>query len=122
MTPEVFLYMGIYTDRYYFMETVKNVFNFEKGNGFFADVLMYDKEEKAIYQVTVCNGDYAEKRPVAMTAKPINRDVENVTSLNASQLVEIYKKGQLKDGKLKEIASRLDEEDNPVIMLIKQKK
>ena len=122
MTPEDFLYMGIYTDRYYFMETVKNVFNFEKGNGFFADVLMYDKEEKAIYQVTVCNGDYAEKRPVAMTAKPINRDVENVTSLNASQLVEIYKKGQLKDGKLKEIASRLDEEDNPVIMLIKQKK
>ena len=122
MTPEVFLYMGIYTDRYYFMEAVKNVFNFEKGNGFFADVLMYDKEEKAIYQVTVCNGDYAEKRPVAMTAKPINRDVENVTSLNASQLVEIYKKGQLKDGKLKEIASRLDEEDNPVIMLIKQKK
>ena len=122
MTPEVFLYMGIYTDRYYFMETVKNVFNFEKGNGFFADVLMYDKEEKAIYQVTVCNGDYAEKRPVAMTAKPINRDVENVTSLNASQLIEIYKKGQLKDGKLKEIASRLDEEDNPVIMLIKQKK
>ena len=122
MTPEVFLYMGIYTDRYYFMETVKNVFNFEKGNGFFADVLMYDKEEKAIYQVTVCNGDYAEKRPVAMTAKPINRDVENVTSLNASQLVEIYKKGQLKDGKLKEIASKLDEEDNPVIMLVKQKK
>ena len=57
-----------------------------------------------------------------MTAKPINRDVENVTSLNASQLVEIYKKGQLKDGKLKEIASRLDEEDNPVIMLVKQKK
>lgn len=122
MTPEVFLYMGIYTDRYYFMEAVKNVFNFEKGNGFFADVLMYDKEEKAIYKVTVCNGDYAEKRPVAMTAKPINRDVENVTSLNASQLIEIYKKGQLKDGKLKEIASRLDEEDNPVIMLVKQKK
>ena len=122
MTPEVFLYMGIYTDRYYFMEAVKNVFNFEKGNGFFADVLMYDKEEKAIYKVTVCNGDYAEKRPVAMTAKPINRDDENVTSLNASQLIEIYKKGQLKDGKLKEIASRLDEEDNPVIMLVKQKK
>lgn len=122
MTPEVFLYMGIYTDRYYFMEAVKNVFNFEKGNGFFADVLMYDKEEKAIYQVTVCNGDYAEKRPVAMTAKPINRDIENVTSLNASQLVEIYKKGLLKDGKLKEIASRLAEEDNPVIMLVKQKK
>lgn len=122
MVPEVFLYMGIYTDRYYFMQTVKNVFNFEKGNGFYTDELMYDKEEKAIFQVTVHNDDYAEKRPVAMTAKSINREIEDATSLNASRLVEIYKKGQLKDGKLKEIASRLDEDDNPVIMLVKYKK
>ena len=121
MEPEVFLYMGIYTDRYYFMQTVKNVFNFEKGNGFYTDELMYDKEEKAVYQVAVYNGDYAEKRTVAMTAKPINSEIEDTTSLNASRLVEIYKKGQLKDGQLKEIASRLSEEDNPVIMLVRQK-
>ena len=85
-------------------------------------IQVYDKEEKSLYQVAVYNNDYAEKRTVAMTAKSINREIENVTSLNASPLVEIYKKGQLKEGKLKEIASRLDEEDNPVIMLIKQKK
>ena len=122
MQPEVFLYMGIHNDRYYFMETVKNVFNFEKGNGFYTDELVYDKEEKSLYQVAVYNNDYAEKRTVAMTAKSINHEIENVTSLNASPLVEIYKKGQLKEGKLKEIVSRLDEEDNPVIMLVKQKK
>lgn len=122
MEPEVFLYMGIYTDRYYFMETVKNVFNFEKGNGFYSDILVYDKEEKALFQVTVYNNDYVEKRPVAMTAKSTNREIEDVTSLNASPLVEIYKKGHLKEGKLKEIASTLDEEDNPVIMLVKQKR
>ena len=122
MQPEVFLYMGISTDRYHFMQTLKNVFNFEKGNGFYTDELVYDREEKAMFQVAVCNGDYAEKRTVAMTAKSINREIENATSLNASQLVEIYKKGQLKDGKLKEIVSKLDEEDNPVIMLVKQKK
>lgn len=122
MQPEVFLYMGISTDRYHFMQTLKNVFNFEKGNGFYTDELVYDKEEKAIFQVAVYNGDYAEKRTVAMTAKSINREIENATSLNASRLVEIYKKGQLNDGKLKEIASKLDEEDNPVIMLVKQKK
>lgn len=122
MEPEVFLYMGIHTDRYYFMQTVKNVFNFDKGNGFYTDELVYDKQEKAFFQVSVCNGDYAEKRTVAITAKSINREIEDVTSLNASRLVEVYKKGQLKDGKLKDIASRLDEEDNPVIMLVKQKK
>lgn len=122
MDPEVFLYMGICTDRYYFMQTVKNVFNFEKGNGFYTDELVYDKEEKALFQVAVYNGDYAEKRPVAMTAAPVNREIEYVTILDAFRLVEIYEKGQLKDGQLKEIASRLDEDDNPVIMLIKQKK
>ncbi len=57
-----------------------------------------------------------------MTAKSINREVEGATSLNAFRLIEIYKEGQLKDGKLKEIASKLDAEDNPVIMLVKQKK
>lgn len=122
MEPEVFLYMGIHTDRYYFMQTVKNVFDVEKGNGFYTDELMYDKAEKAIFRTTVYNEDYAEKRPVAMTAQSINREIEYATSLNAFQLVEIYEKGQLKEGKLKEIASRLNEEDNPVIMLVKQKK
>lgn len=68
MEPEVFLYMGIHTDRYYFMQTVKNVFNFDKGNGFYTDELVYDKQEKAFFQVSVCNGDYAEKRTVAITA------------------------------------------------------
>ena len=121
MEPEVFLYMGISTDRYYFMQTVKNVFNFEKGNGFYTDELMYDTEEKAVFQVAVYNDDYVEKRTVAMTAKSINREIENATSLNASRLVEIYKKGKLK-GKLKDIAATLDEESNPVIMLVKQKK
>lgn len=41
---------------------------------------MYDKEEKAIFQATVYNGDYTEKRPVAMTAKSINREIENIAS------------------------------------------
>jgi len=122
MKPEVYLYMGISTDRYYFLQTVKNVFNFEKGDGFYTDELMYDKKEKALFQATVYNNDYTEKRSVAMTARSINREIEDVTSLDASPLVEIYKKGQLKDGKLKEIASKLDEEDNPVIMLVKQKR
>jgi len=42
--------------------------------------------------------------------------------MEAHRLVEYYKKGDFRDGKLKDIASRLDEEDNPVIMLIKHKK
>lgn len=121
MDPEVFLYMGIYTGRYYFMETMKNEFNFENGNGFPTGELMYDKEENTFFQFNVYNGDYAEKRTVAMTARALNLEIEGVTTLGAFQLVEEYKKGQLKDGKLKEIAATLNEEDNPVIMLVKHK-
>ncbi|GEM_PF-4940917 len=40
--------------------------------------------------------------------------------LEAEYLIDAYKKGELKN-KLKEIASTLDEESNPVIMLVKYK-
>jgi hypothetical protein len=41
--------------------------------------------------------------------------------LEAFELVEAYKEGKLK-GKLKKVAATLDEEDNPMIMIKKQKK
>ncbi|MDL2278874.1 6-bladed beta-propeller [Parabacteroides sp. OttesenSCG-928-G07] len=121
MEPEIFLYMGIYTNRYYFMRTVKNVFDLEKGNGFYDEQLMYDKEENALFRISVYNDDYVEKRTVAVTARSLNHEIEDVTSLSASRLVEEYKKNNLK-GKLKEIAAGLDEDDNPVIMLKKHKR
>jgi len=122
MEPEVFLTMGILTDRYYFMQTIKNEFNFENGRGFYTDELMYDKEENALFQFTVYNDDYSEKRPVGMTSRSINHEIEASVILEAYRLVENYEKGELKDGKLKEIAAKLDVEDNPVIMLVKRKK
>ena len=122
MEPEVFLTMGILTDRYYFMEAFKNEFNFEKGSGFYSDRLMYDKEENALFQFSVYNDDYSEKRTVGMTSRPINQEIEASIVLEAHRLVENYEKGELKDGKLKEIAAKLDAEDNPVIMLVKHKK
>ena len=53
--------------------------------------------------------------------KPINHEIASWYSLEAYQLVESYNKGELK-GILKEIASKLNEDSNPVIMLIKYKK
>ena len=43
------------------MQTIRNEFNFETGNGFYGDELMYDKEENALFQFAVYNGDYTEK-------------------------------------------------------------
>ena len=122
MNPEVFLLLRLFSDRYYFMETIKNVFNFDTRDGFPSILFMYDKQEKAFFGCTVYNGDYSIKQEVNIIGlRPVNHEVESWQSLEAYQLVEADGKGQLK-GKLKEIASKLDAEDNPVIMLVKHRK
>jgi hypothetical protein len=121
MNPEVFLFLSIFTDRYYFMETVKKIYDFGTNSGFPNVDLMYDKQEKAIFKYTVYNGDFSNKKEVYMKSRPVNDKIASWQALEAHQLVESYRKGELK-GKLKEIAATLDEESNPVIMLIKHKK
>ncbi|GHT10480.1 hypothetical protein FACS189426_10750 [Bacteroidia bacterium] len=122
MNPEVHLILRLFSDRYYFMETIKNVYDFNKNRGFPKTFMMYDKQERAMFNYAVYNGDYTTKKEIYMSiTRPVNHEIESWYPLEAHQLVESYKNGELK-GKLKEIAAKLDEEDNPVIMLIKHKK
>jgi hypothetical protein len=125
MDPGVFLSVSILTDRYYFMKTIRNEFDFEKMTGFpIAELLMYDRQENALFKYTVYNDDYTYntyKRTVNMASRPVNHEIASGQSLEAYQLVEAYGKGELK-GPLKDIAASLDEESNPVIMLIKHRK
>lgn len=119
--PEVLLTMGVTTDRYYFVKTIKKVFDFTKGRGFPSTDLMYDKQEKAVFGAAVLNGDYVKRQNVDMTSHPVNGKIAVFQNISASQLVEAYKNDELK-GKLKEVASRLGEESNPVLMLVKYQK
>jgi hypothetical protein len=121
MNPEVFLFLSTISDRYYFMETVKKEYNDATRPRFPSSDIMYDRQEKAIYQYTVYNDDYVDKIPVNIKSRPLNAEIVFWQRLEAYQLVEAYENGQLK-GRLKEIAAELDEEDNPVIMLVKHKK
>jgi len=121
MDPEIFLFQNMITDRYYFMETVKKEWDFEKQKGFPSTDLVYDKQEKAIFRYTVYNGDYSNEREVYMKSRPVGNDIATWQTLSPPQLIEAHKKGQLK-GKLNDIAVELDEESNPVIMLAKHKK
>jgi len=121
MNPEVFLFPGILTDRYYFVESVKKEYNFTTQDGFPSTDLMYDRNEKKIYECKVYNYDYSNKKTVSMMRKTINNEIAFCQMLGADVLVETYKKGELK-GKLKGIAENLKEDDNPVIMLVKYKK
>ena len=118
MDPKVFLVLRVMSNRYYFMETAMISTVNDYPRKFFA----YDTQEKSFLGYTVYNGDYTTKKELYMNRFiPVGQDGVYWQRLWAHQLVEDYKKGILK-GKLKEIAATLDEEDNPVIMLIKPKK
>lgn len=84
-------------------------------------------------EVWICNNhnlkvydamDFSKKQEISLGQQPgntVNQEIVTSVALNAFDLVEAYEQGQLK-GKLEEFAAGLDEEDNPVIMLVKHKK
>jgi hypothetical protein len=119
--PEIWLFVStIVTDRYCFMEVVKKEGDAIKLIGLPTTNLMYDKQEKAIFEYAVHNDDYLTEEYTHMTFQPVNNEIA-AWHIEAYSLIESYGKGELK-GKLKEIAAKLNEYDNPVIMLVKHKK
>lgn len=126
MEPEVFLFPGVLTDRYYFMQTVKREYNFTTDTGMLRTDLVYDTQENAIFECIVYNDDFETKKPMSLAYEIpmftiVNNEIAFMKRLEAYELVEAYKQGQLK-GRLKEIAAGLNEESNPVIMIAKCKK
>jgi hypothetical protein len=121
MEPIIFLFPGVLTGNYYFMQTTKMEYDFDTSRGFPRTDLVYDRQGKTIFKTTVYNGDYTNERPVNMFLDGVNNEIAFYQKLEADNLVEDYEKVILK-GKLKEIVSNLKEEDNPVIMLVKHKK
>lgn len=121
MNPEEGLIIRLFSDRYYFMESIKNVYDWDTQEGFPSKYFMYDTKERYFSGYTIYNGDFITKKEIYMSMiKPVNHDIASWYSLEAYQLLESFKKGELK-GKLKEITSELDEDSNPVIMLIKHR-
>ena len=122
MDPEIYPVLRMVSNRYYFMESVKNVFDFRKNEGFPRTYFMYDTKEKKFSSYIVYNGDYTSKKELYMVMfTPINSKGELWATLDAYELCRDYEDGKLK-GKLKEVASKLDEDDNRVIMLVKPKR
>jgi len=83
---------------------------------------MYDRRDRTIYEYTIYNDDYSSKITVNMSRPTRNDEIAFWQKIESYQLVEALEKGELKNDKLKEIAAKLDVEDNPVIMLVKHKK
>jgi hypothetical protein len=83
---------------------------------------MYDRQDKNIYEYTTYNDDYLSRINISMSRPSNNDKIAYLQKIEAYQLIEALEKGELKEGKLKDIAAKLDAEDNPVIMLVKHKK
>lgn len=122
LDPEFYLILKLVSDRYYFMESIKNVYDFRKEEGFPKTYFVYDTQEKDFFSYIIYNGDYSYKKELYMVMfTPINTKGELWATIDAFELCRDYEKGKLK-GKLKDIAAKLGEDDNRVIMLVKPKK
>ena len=122
MNPEFHVVLRLISDSYYFMESVKNVYDFRKQEGFPRTYFVYDTKEKDFFSYITYNGDYTSKKELYMVMfTPINSKGELWATLDAFELCRDYEDGKLK-GKLKKIASKLGEDDNRVIMLVKPKR
>ena len=80
---------------------------------------MYDMKENIIYEYSLYNADYVHKEFVSLGYGGIafiNKEIAFVKTLEAPDLVDAYKNGNLKG-----IAASLDEESNPVLMIAKYK-
>lgn len=127
-TPEVgtmdapsFLQCGIETTQYVFLTRVAVNENDEQ-NMFPEDNLVYDKETGEIHEYEIVNKDYPKEK-VVLNSHLVNGDMEpgyGISRFYAFELLEAYNRGEL-NGKLKEIAASLEEEDNDVLVLYKFK-
>ena len=100
------------TDDWMFLSGIEMAYDFSKNEGLHQTNYAVEKASGEIYELKFTQPDYEGKEysPTALNARYYPAD----------ELLTALEEGKLK-GKLKEIASTLDEEDNGVVMLLKRK-
>ena len=100
------------TDDWMFLSGIEMAYDFSQNKGLHQINYGVEKESGEIFELTFVHPDYEGKEysPTALNAQ----------YYSSGELFTALEDGKLK-GKLKEIASTLGEEDNGVIMLLKQK-
>ena len=100
------------TEDWMFLSGIEMAYDFSKNEGMRQTNYGIEKASGNIFELTFIHPDYEGKEysPTAL----------NVRYYPADELLTALEEGKLK-GKLKEMAQLLDEEDNGVVMLLKQK-
>ena len=118
----VFIFPALETRRYLMMSCIgKNPSASDPMKMFYAKTFAYDREDGSFYEPTVISGDYDNWR-LPVNSGAIGHNTVNAISVNLSavSLVIALEEGKL-HGKLREVASTLKEDDNPVIMIVRFK-
>lgn len=127
MDTPIYLFPGVITSEYYFLQSVEKYYDPTTRTGFETKDLFFDKTKNALYEYHIENADFdSEQSFNLVNPRPslsfFNNDtIAFITRMEAPDLIEALNDGKLR-GPLKEIASGLDEEDNPVLMIAKYKK
>ncbi len=119
MVPPMMVAVDFFTDKYIFIRALEKIFD---GTVPKQNDMVYDKHLNVFYQLVLLNKDYSIKRSIngplkGHTALPHNTGINVMV---AEYLIRDYRAGKLK-GELKQITSKLKEDDNPVLILIKFK-
>ena len=102
------------------MKSIERVWDFDKNEGLASKDLVFDRKKGTIHECAIYNADF-KGQYISLPLRVFNRSSEFYIPLNPVDLIEAHAAGQL-SGRLAEIASTLDEEDNPVILIAKYKK
>ena len=110
--------------RYYFFKRQQALLEFQ-GNAATdtkSTYVAYDRKEKQLLNPTFTNEDYpSQDIPMSKLLQCAGSANRCYLQLEAFKLKEALVEGKLK-GTLKSIAEKLDEEDNPVLMVVEFKK
>lgn len=113
----VYLEQGVETGKYIGLVRI-GINEKEKQNMFPSQNWVYNKEDSSIHEYKIINEEYPDMN-FTLDAHMVNCDIQpgyGVGRLTAGRLVDAYENGKLQ-GKLKEIAATLNEEDNDVLMV-----
>ena len=121
---DFFLMLRGANKRYYFFKRQQALLEFQ-GNAATdpkSTYIAYDRKSKEIIQPTFTNNDYpSQDIPMSKMLQCAGDTSQCYLLLEAFKLKEALEEGKLK-GELKSIAEKLDEEDNPVLMVVEFKK
>lgn len=120
MDPAIMLIPELKLADKFFFTSVKREFDFKTMKGFPEKSMIYDYRVDDFFEYTLVNKDYPAQKFSLNYAGKIGGNEKNTLYqlIPSEKLVVANMEGKV-FGKLKEIAGKLEEEDNPVLMIVK---